>query len=45
VRAQTHRAWSFETEPHTPTTLELRAYADPGEDGQPARPTAAMTVR
>lgn len=45
ARAQTHRAWSFDTEPHAPTTVELRAYADPGEDGQPARPTAALTVR
>jgi len=23
----------------------LRAYADPGEDGKPAQPTAALTVR
>lgn len=45
ARSQMHRAWAFDTEPHAPTTLEVRGYADPGEDGQPARPTAALTVR
>jgi hypothetical protein len=44
-RSELHRAWSFESEGHAPTTLELRGYADPGEDGKPARPTAAMTKR
>ena len=45
ARSEMHRAWSFESEGHAPTTLELRGYADPGEDGKPAMPTAAMTKR
>jgi hypothetical protein len=45
ARSEMHRAWSFESEGHVPTTLELRGYADPGEDGKPAMPTAAMTKR
>jgi hypothetical protein len=45
ARSEMHRAWSFESAPHAPTTLELRGYADPGEDGKPAQPTAAMTKR
>jgi hypothetical protein len=45
TRSQLHHAWSFESAVRTPTTLELRAYADPGEDGQPAQPTAALSVR
>ena len=45
ARSETHRAWTFESEGHAPTTLELRGYADPGEDGKPAQPTAALTKR
>jgi hypothetical protein len=45
ARSEIHRAWPFESEGHAPTTLELRGYADPGEDGKPATPTAAMTKR
>jgi hypothetical protein len=44
ARSQLHRAWSFETAAHEPTTLELRVYADPDGDG-PARPTVALTHR
>jgi hypothetical protein len=45
ARSALHRAWAFESAAHEPTTLELRSYADPAPDGQPARPTAAMTKR
>jgi hypothetical protein len=45
ARSELHRAWTFENEGHTPTTIELRGYADAGEDGQPAKPTAALTKR
>jgi hypothetical protein len=45
ARSQLHRAWSFDSEGHAPTTIELRGYADPGEDGKPAQPTAALTKR
>jgi hypothetical protein len=45
ARSEMHRAWSFESEGHAPTTLEVRGFADAGEDGKPAMPTAAMTKR
>jgi tetratricopeptide (TPR) repeat protein len=45
TRSQLRHAWSFESAARAPTTLDLRAYADPGEDGKPAQPTAALTVR
>jgi hypothetical protein len=40
-----HRSYDFASLPHEPTTIEVRAYADPGEDGKPAKPTAAFTTR
>ena len=45
ARSQSHTAWPFENEAHTPTTLELRAFAEPGEGDGPARPTVALTNR
>jgi hypothetical protein len=45
TRAHVHTAWPFETAAHAPTTLELRAFAEPGEDGAPARPAAELTLR
>ncbi len=45
ARSELHRAWSFDSEGHAPTTIELRGYADPGEDGKPAKPTASLTKR
>jgi hypothetical protein len=40
-----HRSFAFDSLPKEPTTIELRAYADPGEGGAPAMPTAAFTTR
>ena len=45
ARSELHRAWAFESEGHAPTTIERRGYADPGEDGKPAQPTASLTKR
>jgi hypothetical protein len=45
TRSRTHRAFAFDTSPHEPATLEVRSYAEPAEDGAPARPTAALTRR
>jgi hypothetical protein len=45
ARSEIHRAWAFESEGHVPTTIELRGYADPGEEGKPAQPTASLTKR
>src|SRR5262249_35150848 len=45
ARSELHRAWSFESAGREPTTLARRGYADAGEEGQPAKATAAMTKR
>jgi len=45
ARSEIHRAWAFDSEGHAPTTIELCGYADPGEDGKPSQPTAALTKR
>lgn len=45
ARSRLHRSFAFESLPKEPTTVEVRAYADPGEDGAPAFPTAALTTR
>jgi hypothetical protein len=45
TRQRTRRSWAFDTETHTPLTLELSASADPGEDGKPAQPKIELTKR
>jgi hypothetical protein len=45
ARSEMRRAFAFDNAAHAPTTLELRAYAEPAEDGAPAKPTADMTTR
>jgi hypothetical protein len=45
ARSALHRAFAFDSEAKTPTTLELRAYADPAENGAPAVPVADLTTR
>jgi hypothetical protein len=45
ARAQVRRSWAFQTEAHTPITVELRGYAEPGEDNAPAQPTIELTKR
>jgi len=45
TRSATHRAFAFDSVARTPTTLELRGYADLAESGVPAVPTATMTTR
>jgi hypothetical protein len=44
-RSALHRAFAFGSAPHTPVTLELRAYGEAGENGGAAQPTADMTAR
>jgi len=45
ARSALHRAFAFDSEAKTPTTLELRAYADAPDGNAPAVPTADMTTR
>jgi hypothetical protein len=40
-----HRSFAFESLPKEPTTVEVRSYADPGEGGAPAMPTATLSTR
>jgi hypothetical protein len=44
TRSAMRRAFAFDSAAHTPTTLQLRAYADAGEGGAPAIPVADMTT-
>jgi hypothetical protein len=39
-----HRSWTFQSQAKHPVTLEVRAYAEPGEGDAPARPTIEMKV-
>jgi len=39
-----HRSGTFETRGKAPMTLEVRAYAEPGEGDGPARPTLEMHI-
>jgi hypothetical protein len=45
TRSRLHRSFAFESLPKEPTTLEVRSYAEPGEGGAPATPSAALTTR
>ncbi|HVZ71662.1 MAG TPA: hypothetical protein VHJ20_04745 [Polyangia bacterium] len=45
TRQHVRRTWAFDTETHTPLTIELRGYADAAEDGAPAQPMIEMTRR
>jgi hypothetical protein len=44
-RSALHRSFAFDSAPHTPTTVELRAYGETSEGGGPTQPTAEMTTR
>lgn len=45
ARSHLHRSFTFDSLAKEPTTVEVRAYADPGLDGAPAMPTAALSTR
>jgi hypothetical protein len=38
ARSHLRKAWPFKSEPHTPTTIEIRAYAESGDGDLGARP-------
>jgi hypothetical protein len=45
ARSHVRRSWGFDTVARTPLTLELRGYADAGDDNAPAQPTVELTKR
>jgi hypothetical protein len=44
-RSHLRKAWGFRSAPHTPTTVEIRTYAEPGAGDGPARPAIEFTTR
>ena len=45
ARAHVRKAWPFRNAPHTPTTIEVRAYAEEGGADAPARPAIDVSTR
>jgi hypothetical protein len=45
ARSRVHKAWPFSALAHTPSTIEIRAYAESGEGDNPARPSLELTTR
>jgi hypothetical protein len=44
ARSRLHQAWPFAALPHTPSTIDIRAYTESGE-GDDARPALDVTLR
>ena len=38
-----HKAWPFTAPAHTPSTIDIRAYAQSGEGDDPARPRSTSS--
>jgi tetratricopeptide (TPR) repeat protein len=45
ARSRLHQAWPFSALPHTPSTIDIRAYAESGEGDAPARPALDLVSR
>jgi hypothetical protein len=45
ARSRVHKAWSFTAPPHTPSTIDIRAFAESGEGDNPSRPAVELTTR
>jgi len=45
ARSRVHRAWPFTALARTPSTIEIRAYAESGEGDNPARPSLDLVTR
>jgi hypothetical protein len=45
ARSHVRKAWPFRAAAHTPTTIEIRAYAEEGSGDAPARPAIEVTAR
>jgi hypothetical protein len=44
ARSRVRRAWPFRSAAHTPTTIEIRAYAEEGPSGAAPRPNIQLTT-
>jgi len=45
ARSRVHKAWPFSAAAHTPSTIEIRAYAQSGEGDNPSRPALEVGSR
>jgi tetratricopeptide (TPR) repeat protein len=45
ARSRVHKAWPFSAAAHTPSTIEIRAYAESGEGDNPSRPALELVTR
>jgi hypothetical protein len=45
ARSRVHKAWPFTAPAHTPSTIEIRAFAQSGEGDNPARPSLELVTR
>lgn len=45
ARSRVHKTWPFTAPPHTPSTIDIRAYAESGEGDDPARPALDIVAR
>jgi hypothetical protein len=45
ARSRVHKAWPFSAPAHTPSTIDMRAYAESGEGDGAARPALEITAR
>src|SRR6185312_14247231 len=45
ARSRVHKTWSFTAPPHTPSTIDIRAYAQGGDGDDPARPALDIVAR
>lgn len=45
ARSRVHKDWPFTVEARTPSTIDIRAYAESGEGDAPARPALDFVVR
>ena len=45
ARSRVHKAWPFSASAHTPSTIDIRAYAQSGEGDSPSRPALELEAR
>jgi hypothetical protein len=45
ARSRLHKTWPFTAPAHTPSTIDIRAYAESGEGEDPARPSLDIVAR
>jgi hypothetical protein len=45
ARSRVHKAWPFTAPARTPSTIEIRAFAESGEGDSPSRPSLELKTR